>query len=86
MCHYNIARAFIENGVHFLKVLSYTFYLLRRGARADEWDCLENSCTLRGTVGSNPTLSDDNNPANWWDFLLSNVVALAQPKFVLLLG
>ena len=24
----------------------------------DDWDCLENSCTLRGTVGSNPTLSD----------------------------
>ena len=23
----------------------------------DDWDCLENSCTLRGTVGSNPTLS-----------------------------
>ncbi len=25
----------------------------------DDWDCLENSCTLRGTVGSNPTLSDE---------------------------
>ena len=25
----------------------------------DDWDCLENSCTLRGTVGSNPTLSVD---------------------------
>ena len=23
----------------------------------DDRDCLENSCTLRGTVGSNPTLS-----------------------------
>ena len=28
-----------------------------RGARVDDWGCLENSCTLRGTVGSNPTLS-----------------------------
>ncbi len=29
----------------------------RRGARAVEWDGLENRCTLTGTVGSNPTPS-----------------------------
>ncbi len=33
--------------------------LLGRGARVDDWDYLANSCTLRGTVGSNPTLSDN---------------------------
>lgn len=30
---------------------------IRRGARVVEWDGLENRCTLRGTVGSNPTPS-----------------------------
>jgi hypothetical protein len=28
-----------------------------RGARVVEWDGLENRCTRKGTVGSNPTLS-----------------------------
>ena len=29
----------------------------RRGARVVEWDGLENRCTCKRTVGSNPTLS-----------------------------
>ena len=45
-------------------VLRFTFYVLRgiiafvrRGARVAEWGGLENRCSLRATVGSNPTLS-----------------------------
>ncbi len=41
----------------FIAEAVYTSCLLGRGARVDDRDCLENSCTLRGTVGSNPTLS-----------------------------
>ena len=31
----------------------------RKGARAAEWDGLENRCLRKGTVGSNPTPSAD---------------------------
>ena len=31
--------------------------MARRGARAVEWDGLENRCALPGTEGSNPSLS-----------------------------
>lgn len=31
--------------------------LTRRGARVVDWDGLENRCTCKRTVGSNPTLS-----------------------------
>jgi hypothetical protein len=37
--------------------LRYNHAAVRRGARAVEWDGLENRCGLRATVGSNPTLS-----------------------------
>jgi hypothetical protein len=30
-------------------------FVFRRDARADDWGCLENSCTRKSTVGSNPT-------------------------------
>lgn len=30
---------------------------LRKDARVDDWDGLENRCTLTGTEGSNPSLS-----------------------------
>jgi hypothetical protein len=40
-----------------LRNLRYNRAAVWRGARAVEWDGLENRCGLRATVGSNPTLS-----------------------------
>ena len=44
---------------------------MRRGARVAESGGLENRCTRKGTVGSNPTLS----AMNYLENLLSGEVA-----------
>ena len=45
------------NPRHGCQDLRYNLAATRRGARAVEWDGLENRCGSRATVGSNPTLS-----------------------------
>src|SRR3546814_12644053 len=40
---------------------------LRRGARVVDLDGLENRCSFKGTVGSNPTLSEIGSRSSWED-------------------
>jgi hypothetical protein len=53
----------------------------RRGARAVEWDSLENCCRCKPTVGSNPTPSAKRNPSHTRRILLAHHQVLKLEEF-----